>query len=71
MSERDSLAFGQALGELPIWVVEPDAAGTLVQESLVKDGVAHLINEVHGRFGSRVVRSATGEAESTIRVTIR
>ena len=68
--ERDALAFGQALRELLIWVEEPDAAGTGVRESSVKDGVADFINEVDDFFGSHVVRSATGKAASRIRVVI-
>ena len=70
ISERDSLAFGQALRELPIGVAEPGGAGTGVRESLVEDGVAHVVNEVNGRLGSRVVRPGTGKAATRIRVII-
>lgn len=70
ISGLDSLAFGQALRESLIRVAGPDAASTGVRGSLVKDGVANFINEVNRRCGSCVVRSATGNAASRIRVVI-
>ena len=68
--ERDSLAFGQALRELLISVVEPDAAGTGMRGSLIRQGAAPFVNEANSRFVSHVVQSAKDRIASKTRVVI-